>query len=159
MTPVGNIVYPVSNNFVLGEFLPVELFTDGIPLKTLLSKVPTKIISIAQGLRDRHGNMTINDKYRGGKWNYRCLRLPACKEYNPKSEHTFARAIDCNFEKKTIDDIWDDLESNPQFYKDLGITRVESRKLATSWMHFDIKNTLEKNTIQIIMQNGLEKRL
>lgn len=151
--------YKVSNNFQLNEFLPIELLDGKIPLKTLLAKIPTKIIDIAQGLRNRHGKITINNKYRGGVWNYRCLRLPACKEYNPKSMHAFAKAIDWNPNEKTIDDIWDDIEKNPQFYKDLGVTRIESRKLATSWLHFDIFNHLEKNTIQVIMQKGLEKRL
>lgn len=159
ITPVGNIVYPVSKNFVLGEFLPQEMFTDGTPLKTLLSKVPTKIISIAQGLRDRHGPMTINNKYRGGDRNYSCLRTSASSDYNPKSQHTLGKAIDCIFDKKTISDIWDDLEHNSQFYKDLGITRVESRSLAPTWMHFDIFNTMEKGVIQVILQKSVERRL
>lgn len=151
--------HKVSDNFKLYEFLPVELFDGKLTLQQLLAKVPTTIINIAQGLRNRHGNMTINNKYRGGSWNYRGLRTPASKDYNANSMHTFGKAIDCNFEKKTIDDIWDDIEKNPQVYKDLGIKRIESRKLATSWMHFDILDHREKNTIQVIMQKGLEKRL
>lgn len=126
----------VNKNFCLDEFLPKQLYKDNemTPWKLQLC-IDIRIVTVAQALRDRFGELTINNWYHGGDREWSGLRIPGSPYYSKFSQHSFGRAIDVISTKVTAEEMRNDIRKNYNFYKHLGVTRIES---GTSWLHVDL---------------------
>lgn len=129
----------VAENFDLQEFVPEEIFKKW--QGSSLWFVDPRIIQTAQALRDEFGPMTINDKYRGGTYNYSGFRQPSCTIGAKMSQHRFGRAIDCKFKDITVQEAYASILADQSYWISKGITTLENIDFTKSWLHVDIRET------------------
>jgi hypothetical protein len=146
--------YPVSKNFKLCEFLPLELF-DNHTLEELLKMVDPRMFKIAQALRDMFGSMSINDRFKGGQFNQCGLRTKDSKFFNPRSAHSkdgICRALDMHRLSvphdsvamvKEIQKVYD------KVFKPLGATEVENPCWTKGWLHISCRGN-QGSTLRIV---------
>jgi hypothetical protein len=138
----------VSNNFIIQEFIPPELYDDLIKkygenndylINGFYKFMSKDIVDVAQKIRDFLGKpMIINDWHTGGKFNYRGFRpydyftngIPTIKY----SQHQMGRAIDFHTYDLTAQEIRDLIIP---MYKDLGFSAIEE---VVNWIHVDCRH-------------------
>lgn len=96
-------------------------------------------------LREKYGAITINTWFGGGSLSWRGYRYIFCSIFSKTSQHSFGKALDCNFANATPDEIRKDIKSGKT--KLNHITRIEDD---VSWLHIDTKDT---NSEEIIFFN------
>jgi hypothetical protein len=72
-----------------------------------------RILRTADLLRERYGQITINDWMWGGKNQSRGLRTPESMYYSLYSAHSHGRAIDCIFKDVTAEQVRQDILNSP----------------------------------------------
>lgn len=88
-------------------------------------------------LRERYGQITINDYFWGGAYEWSGLRTPDCPVYSETSDHSYGRAFDCKF--KTIHAV--DVRFEIQKFPDHDAFKyINSIELDVGWLHFATNN-------------------
>ena len=88
-------------------------------------------------LRDKYGQMTINNWKWNGDREWSGLRTPDSPWYSTYSQHSFGRAVDCIFKDVTAEQVRQDILSNPD---DSNFKYINSFEEGTSWLHIDVRN-------------------
>lgn len=93
--------------------------------------------------------MTINSWMGGGVFNYRGFRPPSNKVGGALSQHRFGRAIDFNIAAVSPDEIREEILKNEKKFISVGLTTLEHKDFAKTWVHADIRTT-KMNKIKIV---------
>lgn len=133
----------VAANFILEEFIPKEIYDKWG--ESSIWFIDKRIITIAQFIRDRFDHIvTINNWHKGGTYNLSGLRPFDTSTGAGMSQHKFGRAIDVKmigrFENGA-DEIRNDIISNFDEYRAIGLTTIEDGAIATNWCHIDCRWT------------------
>jgi hypothetical protein len=130
----------VSASFDLEEFVDRETFQRY--REKSIWFIDPKIIALAEFYRMHFkAPVTINTWHKGGQFQYRGFRPPACKEGAALSQHRFGRAFDCTILGLSADEVRAEILSFPQVFLDLGLSTLENGTFAPTWVHSDIRNT------------------
>lgn len=89
-------------------------------------------------LRDRYGQMKINDWKWGGDRNWSGLRTVDSPWFSTYSQHTFGRAADIIFNDITAEEVRKDILRESEMVE---FRYINSFEEGTSWLHIDIRNT------------------
>jgi len=128
----------VSKNFLLQEFVPKEFWN--LHKEKSLWAIDERIIIMAQQIRDDfNSTITINNWCYGGTRNESGLRVPESKNYNPRSQHTYGRAVDIVSVHYSAEEMRQHIFKNPEKYEH--ITAIE---LDVNWLHIDCRYTNQK---------------
>jgi hypothetical protein len=148
----------VSKNFVLQEFINPDTYkAKGEQSLYLIDK---KLIDIAQFLRDDIGKpVTINDWHTGGDFKESGLRDVNTSTGSPRSMHKSGKAIDVKVKGMTGEQWYQYVKKNAKKLYELGLRRIEDRKIATSWCHMDTKDHGQPNVIQVIDLKEVVERI
>jgi hypothetical protein len=148
----------VTDNFFLDEFIDPLTYND---LDNGLSKIDKRLFQIAQFIRIKTGkSVTINNWFTGGQFKESGLRRSNTTTGQPLSMHKIGKAIDLKIAG------WNGkmwrvfIEANAADLFALGVRRIEDDKLATTWLHIDLKeHTLGKfiRVIDLTKQTALIK--
>ena len=131
----------VSKNFSLKEFV-CEKTWEKYGEKALWFIDP-RIISSAQTLRDiLRVPLTINSWANGGNRQESGLRIPEHKNYNPKSQHTFGRAVDIITGAYTAESLRKHILENQFLYP-----HIKAMELKVDWLHIDCRNTNQEEIL------------
>ena len=129
----------VSRNFFADEFLH--------PQETDISKMDSKIIIVAQWLRDQLGKpVTINNWATGGHYHESGLRSLTTKTGAKKSAHKplpehggIGKAIDIKIKGMTGQQMFDwALKHQMELYA-LGVREIENAVFTKSWLHLSTR--------------------
>lgn len=88
-------------------------------------------------LRERFGNMIVNNWKWGGDREWSGLRTPESPYYSPTSQHTFGRAADIIFKEVSAAAVRGEIlraVNDPIF------NSIRSIEMDVSWLHFDVRN-------------------
>lgn len=148
----------VSTHFELEEFINPETFEkEGEKSLYLIDK---KLIDIAEFIRIDTGKpVTINNWHIGGKFKESGLRDVNSKTGSPRSAHKSGRAIDVKIKGWTGEDWYEYVKKNSKRLYELGLRRIEDRKIATTWCHMDTKGHGEAAAIQIVDLTKVVERI
>lgn len=139
----------VSTNFYLKEFVPKEIYSKWGDAS--LWFIDSRIIQIAQFIRERHGKpVTINGTLNGHTYQYSGFDPPGgYRKASSLSQHRFGRAVDLKFSGMTVQEAYKDIIDNQDIYLKIGLTTVENIGSTPSWLHIDIRKT-NMNSIKIV---------
>lgn len=129
----------VSENFFLEEFIPNDIYLDN--KDNCLRLIDSRIITIAQYLRDKFGSLTINDWNIGGHYSESGFRRFDTNTGAQFSQHKYGRAIDCKFKDKTPKEVSEYILNNQSEFLDIGLTVLENVNKTTTWLHCDCRTT------------------
>lgn len=148
----------VSEHFTLEEFINPETFKR--EQGNSLYLIDKKLIAIAEFIRTKTGlPVTINDWHRGGDFKESGLRDVNTKTGAPKSVHKLGKAIDNKIKGWGGKEWYEFVKKNAKALYDLGLRRIEDRKIATTWCHMDTKEHGEPNVIQVIDLTDVTERI
>lgn len=138
----------VSEHFCIQEFVDPQTFKDrGEASIGLINK---KLIDIAEFIRSKIGKpVTINNWHTGGQYKESGLRNPNTKTGAKFSQHKLGNAIDCKASGFGGNEWYEFVNANAKELYNLGVRRIEDKKLATTWLHIDTKEH-GKQCIQVI---------
>jgi len=88
-------------------------------------------------LRERYGQMTVNNWKWGGDRSWSGLRTSDSPWFSTYSQHSFGRAADCLFKETTAEQVRQDILASPD---DPTFQFINSIELGVSWLHFDVRN-------------------
>ena len=130
----------LTANFTLQEFIDPDTYkkygTSSIWF------IDPRIVNLAQFIRERLGKpCTINNWTSGGQYQLSGFRPPECTIGAKLSQHRFGRAIDLKVKDMTADEVREDIISNYDVYKKVGLTTIEDGAYAPTWCHIDIRDT------------------
>lgn len=134
----------LTRNLHLEEYMPRDIIkTYGDRSLRLLDN---RVVRIDQALRERYGTIYINTD----ALQYRGYRPPSYYKNNPssQSQHRYGRASDKHFKHVTVEEVYNDILSNPPYWLGLGLTTLEDiafthkDKSKTGWLHTDVRNTM-----------------
>lgn len=131
----------VAANFYLQEFVSKSMYSKWG--NKCIWFVDPRLFLLAQFYRDRFGGVTINNWLWGGKYNYSGFREPACKVGAKLSQHRFCKADDKKFDEVTVQEVYEDVIKNYDLYKKFGLTTIENIKATPTWLHGDLRNTMQ----------------
>jgi len=130
--------YYIPKYFRLEEWFPERFLqmnkVKGDYLWTLISP---QILWTYDQLRKEFGKIIMNDYPWGGKNQYRGYRPPACRVGAWKSRHKACDAGDSVFERYNVEEIRQDILSNPNKEQYKHITCMEE---GMPWLHIDCRN-------------------
>lgn len=130
----------VSSNFNLKEF--IDPYTYGKFGDSSIWFIDNRIITLAQFIRERLNKpCTINNWSNGGQYQYSGFRPPQCTVGAKLSQHRFGRGIDIKVNGLTPDELREDIITNFDVYKKIGLTTIEDGEFAPTWCHIDIRET------------------
>jgi len=123
------------DHFAIHELVPPQVFAArGEKAWELLDE---RLLITLDRLRTRFGPMTVNNYYWGHEREWSGLRTPDSPFYSPFSQHTFGRAADCLFSKKSAEEVRQEILAHPA---DPDFALIGSVELGTAWLHFDVRN-------------------
>jgi len=133
----------VSANFDLREFIDPDTY--GLFADKSIWMIDKRLVDIAQFIRLRFDYpVTINNWHTGKNYRLSGLR-PALSKVGAKySQHKLGRGIDVKLigkENNGADLLREDIKSNFELYKELGLTTIESGDFAPTWCHIDLRWT------------------
>lgn len=139
----------VSPHFVLQEFIdPVTFEQEGEHSIDLIDK---KLIDIAEFIRTDIGlPVTINDWHTGGQYKESGLRNKNTTTGAKKSAHKLGKGIDVKVKGYGGKEWYEYVKKNAKKLYDLGLRRIEDKKIATTWCHMDTKEHGKKGVIQVV---------
>ena len=139
----------ISEHFDIREFVGPETFEKWGSKS--IDLFDPKLIDIAEFLRTDIGKpVTINNWHIGGQYHESGLRSPETKTGAKLSAHKIGKAIDPKVKDYDGERWYAYVKSNAKKLYELGLRRIEDRKIATTWCHMDTKEHGEPNTIYII---------
>jgi len=110
-----------------------------------------KLIAIADFVReDTDLPVTINNWHEGGQYEESGLRDKDSKTGAPKSMHKLGKGMDLKIKGWDGQKWYDYVKLNSKKLYDLGLRRIEDKKISTTWCHMDTKEHGLKDTIQIV---------
>lgn len=122
-------------HFAIHELVPPQVYRDrGDAAWQLLDE---RLLRTLDALRERYGQMFVNNYEFGGEREWSGLRTADSPYYSPYSQHSFGRAADCLFSQVTVDQVRNEIMANPSASDFILIGSVE---LGVSWLHFDVRN-------------------
>lgn len=129
-----------SKNFYFHELVPIEIYNRyGDNSRWFIRP---EIISLAEFYRSYFdAPVTINNWYWGGDWQWRGYRTPQCSVGSKYSQHRLGCAIDMNIKGITPDEIRNEIMANQDIFMNEGLTTLEHKDYAPTWVHSDIRNT------------------
>lgn len=138
----------VSEHFDIREFVDPQTYKDrGEASIGLINK---KLIDIAEFIRTKiEKSVTINNWHVGGQFKESGLRHPNTKTGAKLSQHKLGNAIDCKALGYSGNEWYDFVKANAKELFNLGVRRIEDKKLATTWLHIDCKEH-GKQCIQVV---------
>ena len=150
--------YKTSEHFVLQEFINPADFEqhkeDSIDL------IDKKLIDIAEFIRiDTEKPVTINNWHTGGQYKESGLREANTTTGAPKSAHKVGKAIDVKIAGWNGMHWYEYVKKNAKQLYQLGVRRIEDKKIATTWCHIDTKEHGEPNVITIIDLTKVTERI
>lgn len=144
--------------FVLQEFINPNDFE--AHKENSIDLIDPKIVQIANFLREDIGKpVTINNWHTGGSYKESGLREKNTKTGALKSAHKDGKAIDPKVVGMLGNDWYEYVKKNAKKLYQLGLRRIEDRKIATTWCHMDTKEHGEPNVIQIIDLTKVTERI
>ena len=140
-----------SKHFIIQELVPPETYKAMGEQAWQLIDEP--MITLLDALREHFGKpIIINNWHTGGPYRYRGFRPKGCKEGLPTSQHYTKpiNAVDFDVLGLTDAEVKAEILKHEAKFMALGITRMESGKVASTWTHIDRKRTGWK-TIKVFM--------
>ena len=139
----------VSKHFTVEEFVNPEAFKehgdDSIDL------IDHKLIDIAEFIRNDLGKpVTINNWHTGGQYHESGLRDANTKTGSKKSAHKLGKAIDVKVAGMGGSEWYAYVIKNSKALYNLGLRRIEDKKLATTWCHMDTKEHGIPHVIEVV---------
>ena len=119
-------------HFLIEELVPPKVYADRG--RKAWELIDVRILKTIDMLRDKYGQMTINNWKWAGSREWSGLRTPNSPYYSPYSQHTFGRAVDIIFKDKTAEEVRQDILNNP---KDPAFKHIKS--LDMSLLAVDVK--------------------
>ena len=130
--------YNISKNFILPEFISQEQWEKhGMKMQWAIDE---RIVQSVQALRDNlNVPLTINNWFWGGQRNESGFRVKGMKNYRPRSQHSYGRAVDV-ISSIPANEMRNHIFSNREKYP--FITAIE---LDVGWLHIDCRFTNTNN--------------
>lgn len=129
-------------NFIIQELVDSEAYKKrGDKAWELLDPMT---LATLQFFRMKFGSCMVNNWHKGGEYEWRGLRGPACEEYSRFSQHVFGRAFDCTFKDATAEEVRQWVKKywvSDGMYDMYGPITMED---GVSWFHFDTRQISEK---------------
>ena len=139
----------ISPNFDLREYLHPDVWNQ-FGASSIWFLDP-RLYTINQCLRDRHGQVTINDWLWEGSFVDSGFNLYR-KIGADYSQHKFGKATDSKFKNISADEVREDILKHQRFWLEMGLTTLESADYAPTWVHLDTRYT-GRNEILIVKPN------
>lgn len=142
--------YKLDNNLWLHEYIPELLYKKFCEEKPhyLLNMIDSRLIEADQFIRDRFGELYINNWHSGGDRQWSGIRTPGSPYHKIFSEHTYGRASDKIFKDVTAEEVREDIIENYHgLYEPIGITCIEKD---VSWLHSDLRALLNPGELLIV---------
>lgn len=139
----------VSKHFDLREFVdPATFEQEGEHSAELIDK---KLIDIAEFVREELGKpVAINNWHTGGQFKESGLRNQNTSTGAKKSAHKLGKAIDVKSSGMGGKEWYEFVKKHAKKLYDLGLRRIEDKKIATTWCHMDTKEHGKKGVIQVV---------
>ena len=119
-------------NFYQDEFL--------FPSETDISKMDSKIILVAQWIREQIGKpVTINNYATGGHYKESGLRDIDSKTGAKKSAHKEGKAIDIKVSGMTAKEVWDWCMDRQMELYAMGVREIEHHENTPTWTHLSTR--------------------
>ena len=124
----------LTTNLFLDEYIPKNLYMkyESKP-HILIGLLDRRLVLADQQLRDKFGQVTINNWWNGGERQWSGIRTPESPDYSATSQHTFGRASDKIFSNVAAETVRQYIREH---YLELYITCVEA---GVSWVHSDVR--------------------
>ncbi len=119
--------------FEIHEFVPPEVYAER--KEKSIELIDSRILFMADLLREQFGPATINNWYWGGNREWSGLRTSDSPYYSKYSQHTFGRAVDMLFKNAVAETVRQRILEMPGMY--IGINAIE---MGVSWVHIDCRN-------------------
>lgn len=150
--------YKASEHFLIQELVNPETFEEH--KENSLDLIDHKLIDILEFIRTDTGKpVTVNNWHTGGSYKESGLRDPNTKTGSPKSMHKKGKAVDPKIVGFTGKEWYEYVKKNAKKLYQLGLRRIEDKKIATTWCHMDTKEHGEPNIIQIIDLTSVTERI
>lgn len=121
-----------TTNFFADEFLP--------PGEADISKMDTKIILVAQWIREQLGKPVIINNYAtGGQYKESGLRDINSTTGAKKSAHKEGKAIDIKVPGMTAKEVWDWCMDRQMELYAMGVREIEDQRFCPSWVHLSTR--------------------
>jgi len=125
------------------HFFYHEFFSQGIwqsnDEKTLRRLIDQRLINIMEKIRTDLGKpIFINNWKWGGNSMYRGFRPTSTTVGAQYSQHKFGRAVDFQVKHKSVLQVHRHILNNQRAFMDMGVTRLEDRRDAPTWIHLDL---------------------
>lgn len=130
-----------NNGFRITEFVPKQIFDRfGANAWWLIDpKVPRICAEIKADFGG--AQVIINNWYAGGVRQFSGYRPISCKTGGNDSQHRHGRAADVLVAGHTADAVRDHILAQKEKYIALGLTTLEHKAFAPTWVHFDVRFT------------------
>lgn len=152
----------VSNYFYLDELFPKEI-CDKEGAAALVRLHPL-LLPILDAFREKVGKPTwVNNWYHGGDIDEAGWRDPKTSTGAAKSQHkqiwqlktqgvyrTVSQAADPHVSKMSGKQLFEVIKNNAAFFYKLGVRRIEDPSITPAWLHIDVSEHGQPNTILII---------
>ena len=128
--------FKLTKNLWLHEYVDKETYIayhNANILHKLAYKIDADMLRADQLLRDKFGEVTINNWFYGGDKEWRGLRLPFSKDYSKDSLHSEFKGSDKIFKYATANEVLMYIQKN---WRELGITAIE---IGVGWVHSDTR--------------------
>ena len=127
--------HPLPENFLVEELVSEHIH--GVYQDAALEFIDPRILHTLDFMRNQRFKtpITVNNWHRGGVLQHRGYREPSARVGAANSQHRHGRAIDCDVDGLSADEVCDDILKHPDLYP--FITCIER---GVSWVHFDVRN-------------------
>ncbi len=150
--------HQASEHFLIQELVNPETFAEH--KDDSLDLIDHKLIDILEFIRVDTGlPITVNNWHTGGQYKESGLRDPNTKTGALKSAHKLGKAVDPKIKNWTGKEWYEYVKKNSKKLYQLGLRRIEDRKIATTWCHMDTKEHGELNVIQVIDLKSVTERI
>jgi len=138
--------YNLTKNISLRELVPRDIFN--VYKERAEWFLDPKIPLLAQAYRDWfEAPVIINNKYRGGSFDYRGYRPHYSTTGAKHSQHRFGRAFDCHIKGLSYKKAYMEIIDNFEYFSRLGLTTLEDIDDTKGWIHSDVRYTGSKNLL------------
>ena len=143
----------LTEHFYIDEFLDIETYNAWVHdfKKWKYYDSLLKVANIAEFIREKVGKaVTINDWGLGGQFQFSGFRGTLCKIGSPASEHRKMNALDVKC-SGFYGEEWElFVVHNKADLMQLGVSRVEHKSIAKTWLHLDCKEPQLADEIKCI---------
>jgi len=134
------------------HFFYHEYFSQGIwqsnSEKVLRRLIDERLILIMEKIRTEINQpIFINNWKWGGNSMYRGFRPTSTEVGALYSQHKFGRAVDFKVKNRTVKQVHDHILNNESSFMAMGVTRLEDRRDAPTWIHLDLAWTGADNIV------------